>query len=63
MQDLTRLHIPLPYLPHMFDDALKESHGRFRRMPLMRDSSPLYSFDQEVEVTRKESTGRWVELG
>ncbi len=65
-QDLTRLHIPLPYLPHMFDDALKENRSHSRRMPLTLDS-PLSSFDQGVEETKKEakkkdSTGRCIQV-
>jgi len=64
LQDLTRLNIPLPYLSHMFDDALKEStSGKLSKKskPLFGSVSSSFDLVMEEERTRKESTGRYVD--
>ena len=64
-QDLTRLRISIPYLPHMFEDALKESRGLFQTKVAMTTDSAS-SFDigveeqEEIERGKKDSTGRFV---
>lgn len=56
LQDLTRLNIPIPYLPHMFDDALKEfGHKGFSKMPTLQSVSSSFDLGLEREDTRKES--------
>ena len=61
-QDLTRLKVPVTYLKHMFEDALKQrekSLPRYRYMVSMESSgSAKSSFDQESERRHRDSTGR-----
>ena len=60
LKDLTRLKVPIPYLRHMFEDALKEKETRKMNKRGMV-ASYSSSFDQEAEgsaVRHKESTGR-----
>ena len=69
LQDLTRLKVTIPYLPHMCEDALKEkkskqrSHAHVKR----KTQASATSFDLEASVKmsedsvdggRKSSTGR-----
>ena len=53
IQDLTRLEVAIPYLPHMCEDALRERKGRGRFRGHMRrdtsDSSVGTSFDFEAK--------------
>ena len=68
-QDLTRLKIGLPYIPHMFETATERKRDR-RSSSTGSDTkakvSMASSFDEEVEVQkmsaengRRESTARW----
>ena len=64
-QDLTRLKVPIAYLPHMFEDALKEKRGGTHSAKKHTLVEPTSSFDQEVErsdamprMNRRGSSGR-----
>lgn len=64
-QDLTRLKVQIAYLPHMFEDALKEKRGGTHSAKKHTLVEPTSSFDQEVErsdamprMNRRGSSGR-----
>ena len=64
-QDLTRLKVPIAYLPHMFEDALRERRGGTPATQQRTLVEPTSSFDQEVErsdamprMNRRGSSGR-----
>ena len=58
-QDLTRLEVAIPYLPHMCEDALRERKGRGRlRGHIRRETSDSStSFDFEAKSKLAEMTG------
>jgi len=61
-QDLTRLKVPIAYLRHMFEDALKEKTPRKMRKGQVHilPATRVSSFDQEADTAarRNDSTGR-----
>ena len=57
LQDLTRLEVVIPYLPHMSEDALKERKSKLRSRAHLKQNADLQSttsFDHEAKVKMAE---------
>ena len=50
-QDLTRLEVAIPYLPHMCEDALRERRGKLKRTAQTESTT---SFDQGAKIKLEE---------